>query len=209
LLDDQRFARNILPDEKQLSQVMIRRLKSDLVDADGKPLYARVPCRRWKSRTRQEEREIHEKLDDYCEPREGCREEWQCIRHVVRQSTAQEAPLLVSRRVRVHSREARRHLSEGGQRKDKDAMAERILRKAILRVDEDYANDQEVENAQAEAVEEASRRAQPLTAEQQRMLDELRRGRSAPRTRPIPRPRPSSTGSQPTSSRTVSGTIAG
>jgi superfamily II DNA or RNA helicase len=38
LLDDQRFARNILPDEKQLSQVMIRRLKSDLVDADGKPL---------------------------------------------------------------------------------------------------------------------------------------------------------------------------
>jgi hypothetical protein len=40
LLDDQRFARNILPDEKQLSQVMIRRLKSDLVDADGKPLYA-------------------------------------------------------------------------------------------------------------------------------------------------------------------------
>ena len=36
LLDDQRFARNILPDEKQLSQVMIRRLKSDLVDADGK-----------------------------------------------------------------------------------------------------------------------------------------------------------------------------
>src|SRR3546814_17084333 len=40
LLDDQRFARNILPDEKQLSQVMIRRLKSDLVDADGKSLYA-------------------------------------------------------------------------------------------------------------------------------------------------------------------------
>jgi hypothetical protein len=26
-------------------------------------------------------------------------------------------------------------------------MAERILRKAILKVDEDYANDQEVENA--------------------------------------------------------------
>ena len=37
LLDDQRFARNILPDEKRLSQVMIRRLKSDLVDADGNP----------------------------------------------------------------------------------------------------------------------------------------------------------------------------
>ena len=53
-------------------------------------------------------------------------------------------------------------------------MADRILRKAILRVEEDYANDQEVENAQSEAVEEASRRAQPLTAEQQQMLSELR-----------------------------------
>jgi len=48
------------------------------------------------------------------------------------------------------------------------------LRKAILRVEEDYANDQEVENAQSEAVEEASRRAQPLTADQQQMLNELR-----------------------------------
>jgi hypothetical protein len=46
LLDDQRFARNILPDEKQLSQVMIRRLKSDLVDAEGKPLYAQANCKR-------------------------------------------------------------------------------------------------------------------------------------------------------------------
>lgn len=39
LLDDQRFSRNILPDEKQLSQVMIRRLKTDLIDSEGKPLY--------------------------------------------------------------------------------------------------------------------------------------------------------------------------
>ena len=37
LLDDQRFSRNILPDERQLSQVMIRRLKTDLVDKEGKP----------------------------------------------------------------------------------------------------------------------------------------------------------------------------
>ena len=43
------------------------------------------------------------------------------------------------------------HEMESGQRKDKDAMADRILRKAILRVEEDYANDQEVENAQSEA----------------------------------------------------------
>jgi hypothetical protein len=65
-------------------------------------------------------------------------------------------------------------LSEGGRRKPKDVMSERILRKAILRADEDYADDQAVEAAQAEAVEEASRRAEPLSPEQERMLTDLR-----------------------------------
>lgn len=53
-------------------------------------------------------------------------------------------------------------------------MAERILHKAILKVEEDYADDREVENAQAEAIEVATRRAPPLTAEQRALLDELR-----------------------------------
>ena len=39
----------ILPDEKQLSQVMIRRLKTDLVDKDGNPslvsAYTMAPTR--------------------------------------------------------------------------------------------------------------------------------------------------------------------
>ena len=39
LLDDQRFARNVLPSDPQLARVMIRRLKSDLVDANGKRIY--------------------------------------------------------------------------------------------------------------------------------------------------------------------------
>ncbi len=55
-----------------------------------------------------------------------------------------------------------------------DAMAERILYKAILKADEDYADDREVENAQAEAIEEATRRSMPLTAEQRAILDDLR-----------------------------------
>jgi len=70
LLDDQRFARNILPDEKQLSQVMIRRLKSDLVDADGKPLYAQRKLQALAVPYTDEEREIHQKLNDYCASRE-------------------------------------------------------------------------------------------------------------------------------------------
>lgn len=40
LLDDQRFARTVRPDVAQLGAVMVRRLKRDIVRADGTPRYA-------------------------------------------------------------------------------------------------------------------------------------------------------------------------
>ena len=175
LLDDQRFARNILPDEKQLSQVMIRRLKSDLVDADGKLLYAQRKLQALPASYTTEERDIRQKLNDYCASREkdadktGSSFGTAFVNQLLKKRLF-SSPAAFASTLEKHIAS----LSTGGQRKEKDAMAERILRKAILRVDEDYANDQEVENAQSEAVEEASRRAQPLTAEQQQLLGDLR-----------------------------------
>lgn len=70
LLDDQRFARNVLPDEKLLNQVMIRRLKSDLVDSEGNPLYAQRKLKALSVEYSVQERSIHKKLDEYCHSRE-------------------------------------------------------------------------------------------------------------------------------------------
>ena len=39
ILDSQKFARSIKPDEKRLKSVMVRRLKRDIVDADGKLVF--------------------------------------------------------------------------------------------------------------------------------------------------------------------------
>lgn len=175
LLDDQRFARNILPDEKQLSQVMIRRLKSDLVDTAGNPLYPKRTLQALAVPFTKEERDIHRKLSEYCASREQGAE-----RAGSAFGTAFVSQLLKKRLFSSPAAFAstlEKHiasLSEGGTRRKKDTMAERILRKAILRVDEDYANDQEVESAQLEAVEEAARYAQPLTPEERRTLGELR-----------------------------------
>lgn len=175
LLDDQRFARNILPDEKQLAQVMIRRLKSDLVDADGNLLYPKRVLQSLAVPYTPEERTIHEKLNAYCQSRErdagkngnvfGTKFVNQLLKKRLFSSPAAFASTLEKHVVTISSPAAR---------KEKGSMAERILRKAILRVEEDYANDQDVENAQAEAVEEASRGGQPLTTEQKQLLDEMR-----------------------------------
>ena len=175
LLDDQRFARNILPDEKRLSQVMIRRLKSDLVDADGKPLYAERKLQALAVPYTNEERSIHQKLTGYCASRDHAAEGTgssfgTAFVNQLLKKRLFSSPAAFASTLEKHISS----LSKGVQRKEKDSMAERILRKAILRIDEDYAKDQEVENAQAEAVEEASRRGHPLTPEQQRTLEELR-----------------------------------
>ncbi|WP_374692535.1 DISARM system SNF2-like helicase DrmD [Accumulibacter sp.] len=174
LLDDQRFARNILPDQKRLSQVMIRRLKSDLVDAQGKPLYARRTLQALEVPYTAEEREIHRKLDDYCVSREkdagkaGNGFGTAFVNRLLKKRLL-SSPAAFAFTIEKHVAS----LSEARPAKP-DTMADRILYKAILKADEDYADDREVENAQAEAVEEATRRASPLTAEQRGMLDELR-----------------------------------
>ncbi len=174
LLDDQRFARNILPDEKRLSQVMIRRLKSDLVDAQGNPLYARRTLQALEVPYTADEREIHRKLDGYCVSREkdagkaGNGFGTAFVNRLLKKRLL-SSPAAFTSTVEKHVAS----LSEARPAKQ-DAMAERILHKAILKADEDYADDQEVENAQAEAIEEATRRSMPLTAEQQATLDELR-----------------------------------
>ncbi len=174
LLDDQRFARNILPDEKRLSQVMIRRLKSDLVDAQGNPLYARRTLQALEVPYTAEEREIHRKLNDYCASREkdagkaGNGFGTAFVNRLLKKRLL-SSPAAFASTIEKHVAS----LSEARPAKP-DTMADRILYKAILKADEDYADDREVENAQAEAVEEATRRASPLTAEQRGMLDELR-----------------------------------
>ncbi|HGX9969901.1 DISARM system SNF2-like helicase DrmD [Klebsiella pneumoniae] len=175
LLDDQRFARNVLPDEKLLNQVMIRRLKSDLVDSEGNPLYAQRKLKALSVEYSAQERSIHKKLDEYCHSREQGAEKASNTFGTTFVNQLLKKRLFSSPAAFASTLE--RHIStlmHGKRPNDKNAMADRILHKAILRLEEDYADDQEIENAQSEAVEEATHYTQPLTNEQKQILDVLR-----------------------------------
>jgi superfamily II DNA or RNA helicase len=174
LLDDQRFSRNILPDDKQLSQVMIRRLKTELVDKDGNPLYPKRTLKALSVPFTADERAIHKVLDSYCKSRERT-----C------QSTGATGTKFVNGllKKRLFSSPAafastlERHfstLTSGKVQQKPDAMADRILRKAILKAEEDYADDGQVEAAQTEAVEEATKRGAAPTEEELRLLSRMR-----------------------------------
>ena len=176
LLDDQRFARTIEPDRKQLDQVMIRRLKTDLVDEQGNPLYPRRKLQALEVHYSDEERRIHKLLNQYCASREKSAKSGgksfgttfinRLLKKRLFSSPAAFASTLEKHFVSLT--EGKRAVSESASSSD------RILRRAIQRAEEDYADDSQVESAHAEAVEEASQRSQPLTSEQRALLDELR-----------------------------------
>ena len=174
LLDDQRFSRNILPDEKQLSQVMIRRLKTDLVDSEGKPLYPERNLQALAVSFTTEERAIHQTLDAYCRSREKT-----C------QGTGSMGTIFVNSllKKRLFSSPAsfastlEKHFETITTEKvatKSDVLTDRILRKAILKAEEDYADDAQVEVAHSEAVEEVTKRCAPLTQDERRLLNEMR-----------------------------------
>ncbi|WP_386069794.1 DISARM system SNF2-like helicase DrmD [Tahibacter sp. UC22_41] len=173
LLDDQRFSRNILPPEDQLARVMVRRLKSDLVDAKGNKLY---PVRRLEALNiayTAEEREARELLQQYIASRERQNDREGAASHFVHQLLRKR---LASSPAAFMSTLARHTATiEGkGEVRRSSGFDERILRRAIAKTEDDYADDDTREAAEFEAIEEASRRLRPLSADEKKLLGRLR-----------------------------------
>jgi superfamily II DNA or RNA helicase len=163
LLDDQRFARGVMPDDKALQRVMVRRLKDDLVDEHGQRIYAKRELMPLPVDYTVEEREIHELLKAYTKSR-SCD-----FIHKLLKKRIFSSPMAFATTLTRH----RQFLANRGGHRVPIVMKERILHKAILRSEEEYANDEQIEEAQDEAVEAATELEAPLTDEQRQMLDKM------------------------------------
>jgi superfamily II DNA/RNA helicase len=175
LLDDQRFSRSVLPDERELTQVMVRRLKNDLVDAYGKRIY---PVRRLESlpvRLTDGERKIRKLLTRLIESREKKTEDddrfgaQKFIHELLRKRLASSPRAF-------HITLEKYASSVSGERvpERRMKMDDRILRTKIARTREDYSDDELREDAELDAVEEASCRIRSFSSEEAAMLSELR-----------------------------------
>ena len=175
LLDDQRFSRNILPDEKQLSQVMIRRLKTDLIDNEGNPMYPKRKLQALSVPFTADERAILRTLNAYCLSREetcndaGSTAGTKFVNGLLKKRLF-SSPASFASTLEKHFET----LTTGKVTAKSNALTDRILKKLILKVEEDYADDAQVEIAQFEAVEEATKRSAPPTQEERRLLNEMR-----------------------------------
>lgn len=187
LLDTQRFARGVSPDRKQLDVVMVRRLKQEMQDWDGSPLF---PVRKLEAIPvdyPEAERRAHAALKRYTELRgkgvadntEKYATEFVLKLLKKRLFSSPEAFALTLAQHEQSLTSARRRTASPLSRP-----TEGILRRQLAQMEEEFADDEAYEESTDEAVTHTSRLFRELTAEERELLQEMRQWADGASKRP-------------------------
>ena len=158
LLDNQRFARSTPPDRKQLNAVMVRRMKSELPPKwDGSPRFPRRVLDPIEVPYTDEERTIHAALQRYAELRvqrsqdnaEKLATEF-VLKTLKKRLFSSPAAFLTT----LDSHEKSLRQAKRGKAVRKPSIG--VLKQELDRIDEDYADDNEYDEATTDAVDAAS-----------------------------------------------------
>jgi ERCC4-related helicase len=158
LLDNQRFARSTTPDRKQLNAVMVRRMKSELPPKwDGSPRFPRRLLEPIEVPYTDEERAIHAALQQYAElrvKRSQDNAEKLAIEFVLKTLKKRlfSSPAAFLTTLDQHEKSLRQ--AKRGKTVRKPSIG--ILKQELDRIDEDYADDTEYDEATTDAVDAAS-----------------------------------------------------
>lgn len=161
LLDSQRFARAVLPQKKQLNSIMIRRLKSELPPYwDGTPRFPERKLKTIEVEYNQLETDIHQILSDYTKSRlkksESNEEKFASefvLKLLKKRLFSSVAAFQSTLAKHIES------LESSVKKKQKKYIKPTLnqLHKMIIKVEEDYANDDEYEENEADVIETTTR----------------------------------------------------
>jgi len=188
LLDNQRFARSVRPGPEQLSAAMVRRLKRELPPRwDGTPRYRDRTIDPLEVEYTQAERQTHQALTRYAALRaNGARDDTEryasefVLKLLKKRLFSSPHAFLTTLEKHLESlRNARR-----GAASQSAKAAPGILRRQVEGLDEEGADDEQMELAQEDALATAAALFRPVTTEEQRLLDELLKYARAAASRP-------------------------
>ena len=171
LLDDQRFARGVAPDARQLEQVMVRRLKSDpdlQTRWDGTSRFPRRQLETLEIAYGEAERSLHELFDRFCLSR----------RAQIRDAYALEFVLKLLKK-RLHSSPAaflstlQKHSQPRAEERRARPMTEGLLRQRVEKLEEDFNDDEVFGQVEQEVLEQVGGALPELSAEQQQLVHEM------------------------------------
>ncbi|WP_077702785.1 DISARM system SNF2-like helicase DrmD [Virgibacillus dokdonensis] len=175
LLDDQRFARTVMPDDKKLQQVMVRRLKNEIVDEKGLPVF---PVRKLKALEvdySKKEIEVYSLLQNYIEIRNRNLDNNQGnygedFIHILLKKRLFSSPMAFAGTLAKY----RTGIESGRKSKlDKSKLGNRILRNAIMRINDDYSDDELFEEELHDALDLATNTSTPLSKKEREILDKI------------------------------------
>jgi superfamily II DNA or RNA helicase len=159
LLDNQRFARSTKPDRKQLDAVMVRRMKSELPARwDGSPRFPKRTLDPLEVPYTDEEKAIHAALKQYAALRsKRARDNAESVATDFVLKTLKKrlfsSPAAFLTTLNKHEASLRHAVKKTAGTKPTFG----TLKRDIDRIDEDYADDEEYDEATGDAVETASR----------------------------------------------------
>jgi hypothetical protein len=176
LLDNQRFARSTPPDRKQLNAVMVRRMKSELPPKwDGSPRFPRRVLDPIEVPYTDEERAVHSALRQYAELRversqdnaEKLATEF-VLKTMKKRLFSSPAAFLTT--LDQHEKSLRQ--AKRGKAVRKPSIGN--LKQELDRIDEDYADDTEYDEATIDAVDAASLLFSEPSANELALLKQMR-----------------------------------
>jgi ERCC4-related helicase len=176
LLDQQRFARGVKPDQRQLQAVMVRRLKSEIKNWDGSDRFPKRTPLAIEVDYTAEEKQIHAALQEYSRLRTAnCRDD--------AEKYATEFVLKLLKKRLFSSPQAfadtlAKHEQTIRAGRHKTAMVTpslRLLQQEFDRVEEEYEDEEELEASTDEAVLAATETFRPLSREEETLLATMRR----------------------------------
>lgn len=174
LLDNQRFAKTVMPNEQQLRQVMIRRLKNSIVDTKGNPVFPKRELKCLEIDYTPEEQEIHKLLRQFTESRmqSVVNSRFVCgtkFIHILLKKRLFSSPAAFAKTLAKH----RETLINKKQKRKIDNFESRILHKAIMKAEEEVANEAIIDDAVNEILQLNAEITNPLTEEQNILLNKL------------------------------------
>ncbi|MCW6036291.1 DISARM system SNF2-like helicase DrmD [Spirulina subsalsa FACHB-351] len=176
LLDSQRFAREIVPEPKQLNLIMVRRLKRDLPKKwDGSPRFPERQLEAIAVPYTEEEREANRQLNEYTRlRRKGATDKLE--------QTATEFVLKLLKKRLFSSPQAflatlfKHEESFSKQRRQKSLTVPTVglLQRKLEDIDEEFADDDLYEESTLEALDTSSALFRPLTPRERELLNGLK-----------------------------------
>jgi SNF2 family DNA or RNA helicase len=177
ILDNQRFARDIRPNPKQLETIMVRRLKTELKNAWGEARYPKRVLDVIEVDYSESEKEIHSWLREYTLlRRENAKTKGEVFaaEFVLKllKKRLFSSPAAFQSTLAKHTKTLK-GLREEDTRSFKKNTVFGILRRQISKAEEDYADDNNYEEATSDAVGSASQVFDSLGSRERKLLEEM------------------------------------